>query len=656
MATLTRRPLEGNRRSLPQLMSAGSPLTRLPTRSFSSTVKRPRSPDPLDSQPSLSAKRPKPVTPSPSLTVLTPAPQEEDSKLKERKRAERESQKEEFRIKYTRAFPKFSFYLHLDVSEGDLDAKERLQARVHHMDARVEDFFSKDNITHFITNLPIPQDDIVANNNKENMSASMSRTPNTLKSPIRLKSRHIEDVPTANDDRLLLKAIEWKMKIWTVAKLESVLDRCQAPTNPELSRTGPTTTAPQTLSRLLQSERLHGTTERDPNERRLGFHYFSKNSYFILVEDLNDELATIHASEYPIKKGRDGKESGDWPILYCHPRARGPFIEFDRNEARRAERAERQERAREQERIQRATRLREQEVQRKIRADRLQAKKAGDLRRSVSMVNLHRRLPVGEDNRTAQDLVDLDAEAGDTFESANASGYLASGYMAASGNSMTITSTTGTTSTSGLSVRGTLQMPHALRERLQQQILMSRKVGLGINMGQKENDGNNGEMGPPSAIPERKILRKSKSTNTMKLPKREETTKPGYCECCRMKFDDFQKHIVHRKHQKYATNPDNFIQLDFLLDRVRRQTRAEVVEGRSRSLAARPSDSVSTVADDGTRFNSCVHGSDGDALRFSSSQEVSDYLPQPYKGSVWEELDDSTLDASGEKTGDSMDM
>ncbi len=132
MATLTRRPLEGNRRSLPQLMSTGSPITHLPTRSFSSTVKRPRSPDPLDSQPSLRAKRPKPVPPPPS---PTPAPQEDDSKLKERKRAEREAQKEEFRIKYTRAFPKFSFYLHWDVSEGDPDARERLQARIHHMDA-----------------------------------------------------------------------------------------------------------------------------------------------------------------------------------------------------------------------------------------------------------------------------------------------------------------------------------------------------------------------------------------------------------------------------------------------------------------------------------------------------------------------------------------
>jgi regulatory subunit for Cdc7p protein kinase len=382
-----------------------------------------------------------------------------------------------------------------------------------------------------------------------------------LKSPIRLKGRyvcssgrypglpyelfitsHIEDLPHANDDRLLLKAVEWKMKIWTVAKLESVLDRCQTPVNTDLSRTGPTTAAPQTLSRLLQSERLHGTTERDPNEKRLGFHYFSKNSYFLLVEDLNDEIATIHASEYPIKKGRDGKEFGDWPVLYCHPRARGPFIEFDRHEARRAERAERQEKARERERVQRMTKLREQEMQKKMHADRLLAKRAGDLRRSVSMVNLHRRMSIGEDGGAPGDIIDLDVEVGDMPESANASGYLASGYMAASGNSITITSTAGTTSTSGLSTRGAMQMHPALRERLQQQIVTSRKVGFGNNVGQKESEKDHkGDMGPPSAIPERRLLRKSKSTNTMKLPKREETTKPGYCECCRMKFDDFQK-------------------------------------------------------------------------------------------------------------------
>jgi hypothetical protein len=50
-------------------------------------------------------------------------------------------------------------------------------------------FFSKDSIMHFITYLPTPQDNIVANVNKENMLASMSQMPSTLKSPMRLKSR-----------------------------------------------------------------------------------------------------------------------------------------------------------------------------------------------------------------------------------------------------------------------------------------------------------------------------------------------------------------------------------------------------------------------------------------------------------------------------------
>jgi regulatory subunit for Cdc7p protein kinase len=180
-------------------------------------------------------------------------------------------------------------------------------------------------------------------------------------------------------------------------------------------------------------------------------------------------------------------------------------------------------------------------MRKKMRADHLQAKRAGDLRRSVSMVSLHRRISIGDDGRPPQEVIDLDEEMGGMHESANASGYLASGYMAASGNSMTITSTAGTTSTSGLSTRSATQMPLALRERLQQQIVTSRKVGLGNNTGQKGNETDHkGNMGPP-AIPERKLLRKSKSTNTMKLPKREETTKPGYCECCRTKFDDFQK-------------------------------------------------------------------------------------------------------------------
>jgi hypothetical protein len=100
-----------------------------------------------------------------------------------------------------------------------------------------------------------------------------------------------------------------------------------------------------------------------------------------------------------------------------------------------------------------------------------------------------------------------------------------------------------------------------------------------------------------------------------------------------------------------------------LLDRVRRQTRTEVTEGRSRSLKACPPDFHDNPPsdDDGTGFSNHTqvpgHG-DNNAQGFSSSQEVSDYLPQPYKDAAWDEMDDidNDIDADAEKTADFMDV
>jgi regulatory subunit for Cdc7p protein kinase len=50
---------------------------------------------------------------------------------------------------------------------------------------RVEGFFSKDGVTHFITN-QAPEDTVVYSN-KENHSRASSRAQSLLKSPIRLR-------------------------------------------------------------------------------------------------------------------------------------------------------------------------------------------------------------------------------------------------------------------------------------------------------------------------------------------------------------------------------------------------------------------------------------------------------------------------------------
>lgn len=287
----------------------------------------------------------------------------------------------------------------------------------------------------------------------------------------------------------------------------------------------------------------------------------------MLIEDMKQELATINAMEYPVRKRKeDGRLVGAWPVLYCHPKARSPFIEYDEKEARRIAKHERQEKEKEEDRKMRIARLKEKERAMKrqesmrmreeevIREKEREAQekekemrmKGNDLRRTMSLVNLRRRVSMGAG--VAAEGVDglgLGIEDGDVdmTESANASGYIASGaYMAASGNSVSITSTTGTTSTAGAlshggGIRNVAQLPPGLRDRIQHQVVTSRRVNHGTE--EQPSGSRKGTMGPPEAIPERKLLRKSKSTNTLKLPKREEGSKPGYCECCRAKFDDF---------------------------------------------------------------------------------------------------------------------
>jgi regulatory subunit for Cdc7p protein kinase len=210
-------------------------------------------------------------------------------------------------------------------------------------------------------------------------------------------------------------------------------------------------------------------------------------------------------------------------------------VKFDEREKRRWEKAQKAERENEHERAEKVARAlkrkREAEVQ-------ILSRKTGDLRRSVSMNNLHRQAA----NTVVEEYVDLDADYGDgdTRESATASGYLAStgggAYVAASGNSVGITSTRGTTSNASGSFR-TLELPASLRCRIRQQVVTSRKAPNANHA----PDRNTGGMGPPLAIPERPngALRKSRSTNTLRLPKRDEGSKPGYCESCRVKFDDF---------------------------------------------------------------------------------------------------------------------
>jgi regulatory subunit for Cdc7p protein kinase len=125
MATLSRRPLAP--RTLHLQIPAVIPQLKAGT--FSGPNKRARSPEIAeDSAPQATPpKRARGTHPSPA----PPHQPACEAKDRERRRAEREAQKAEFRIKYTRAFPGWVFYFDLDILDPESAASRRtLESKV----------------------------------------------------------------------------------------------------------------------------------------------------------------------------------------------------------------------------------------------------------------------------------------------------------------------------------------------------------------------------------------------------------------------------------------------------------------------------------------------------------------------------------------------
>jgi regulatory subunit for Cdc7p protein kinase len=436
---------------------------------------------------------------------------------------------------------------------------------------RIEHFFSSA-VTHVITNRPQPpKNEQYDPSNKENATPRPPPTKgNVLKSPIQLKGRCVlwdilDYVPLrpnssahdhGNYDKLVRDAVQLDKKIWSISSMRSLplihfsftniwleLDNILSRLVPSTATSSKAKNGPQStqLTQLLQHERLHGTTsERDPRERRHDFQYFSKQSHFLLVEDIWGELAPIAIMEYPASSRTVEKDKAPaYPVLYMDPRARSPFVKFDDREARKQQKIENNEAMREKEKEKNHAKVKEQlkhqheETQRKTKS----------LRRCASMSQLGRRAV------TRAELGDLESEgSGSGVGLSNSLGLVGdraahqqiasgfgpsttglgtgNGYLAASGNSVAITSTTTTSYARAL---GSSRLPPNLREQLGRQVVTSRRLE---GAGGKENAN-------PFMAESR--LRKAKSTTTMRLPAREESKKPGYCEACRVKFEDFKE-------------------------------------------------------------------------------------------------------------------
>ncbi|SCV69804.1 BQ2448_1198 [Microbotryum intermedium] len=509
-----------------------------------------------------------------------------------------------WRSKYKKAFPSFVFYFDaLDVS-----TELHLIRQVERLGASVDNFFSK-KVTHVVTSRPVP-----STNNKENSpsvtaasksasaaahannlaSASMqydstagpsrakkmtasTKSPTTYALPngqrLRPFGEGLDKNPFIDSQDILCKAVDFKLKIWHLDKIHLILTRINS-YSPSKNPAETTRTAAGggvqglSLPSLLRDEQLYGTRERDPFVPRADMYYFGPKSVYLLVEDSTGEHRPIVTKEYERPRRH---EDPAWPVLWGGIEGRGGFyhyegeIKYERRipPAPKAAASIPSKNGKSLKAMQAmgATGGHAVAANRAVGATCGNGGSAPNLRRSLSLQAMTRGGKTGLGGANSRGASDTSKEPE---------------YLAASGNSQIITSTTATSTRSGAPVG---RLGHGVVDK-RLAVLSQRTVtslGGGSTSGarpaaaQPSTTGSSRHLSVPGAGlgGQQGKLKRSVSVdaglNARIPPPRDEPKKPGYCENCRMKYDDFKDHIVSSKHRRFAQNPKNWYELDNLL-------------------------------------------------------------------------------------------
>ena len=192
-------------------------------------------------------------------------------------------------------------------------------------------FFSRE-VTHVITGRPIsPEFD-------SSSSAAAKGTVN----PAQLEQKrsvfdNVLDVQKTGSGDILHKAKDLGMKIWAVDKLQRMLDTMfNAATGEDvpqyLTRNGAAAMQPATrrdLQKLLEQEKLSRPTERDYTVAAQDL--IPLRGFYIYIHDMDEQTRPVMVREYgKVSKKEDGK----WPQFRVSGNYKCPFIE-DREAVRR---------------------------------------------------------------------------------------------------------------------------------------------------------------------------------------------------------------------------------------------------------------------------------------------------------------------------------
>jgi regulatory subunit for Cdc7p protein kinase len=331
---------------------------------------------------------------------------------------------------------------------------------------------------------------------------------------------HTVTVVVSNRDKSELPpkmfAYSTALKFWKYEKVFRFLKHLGEVPSPEQS-----SKSKQHLSSLLQDEKLHGTLDRDPLAKRDDFNYF-KHPYFY-VYDVRQVIKPVSLREWKTKE-----EKRPWPHLNSSTYGHSLFTPDPANthDPKKKERR----------------RLRDE--QNKRHRDRLKAIYSKNLMFTSSSENS----PNKHDYYSPENKMPPPFAAGRVPLLSRQASFINNKFIESNkrdGFEIEASGYTGSTNVSGQSAEFT----------------------------------RNGLVAPKSTVPskqinhlQRKLIEKrSKLSNvaTKDTASNQKAKVPGYCENCRIHFNDFDEHCESQGHKSFAENDENFECIDELIDLLR---------------------------------------------------------------------------------------
>ncbi|ETN39179.1 uncharacterized protein HMPREF1541_05402 [Cyphellophora europaea CBS 101466] len=460
---------------------------------------------------------------------------------------------------YRRLFPTYSFYFD---SVGD-DARARFVRHISALGAKEEKFFSK-SVTHIITTRSIPSEDVSSAASASSGQDDQLQTinPSLLDKTIRQRRENV------NVD-ILHRGRQMGMKIWAAEKLQRVLTSILDDGSSQTSR-APATRPQEELSQALRKDKIAASERDQPSQLR---DLVPFKGPYIYVHDMDEKYRPTMVREY--KPARRGE--GEWPQFRSAAVGKCPFVEDPGYKQRETE----QDRAR---RAAQQRRTQEMQPPRRVsprKALREVHHNPAPTPATINPAHLHKRadsnlsfppMPQqsGDFLRAPGSLLSMSREPA-------ASGIQPSKMTSAiQSNMISSTAATGVKSTTSKEVH---ELKRKVLERTNTGSLSVGSIPSSHRMNDLAGTLKNARAPPPTRAAKSKAQEKlgvveedddesmqpkmKQSNNKKKSMQRD--PKPGYCENCRDKYDDFEEHILSRKHRKFATTQSNWEELDALL-------------------------------------------------------------------------------------------